>query len=352
MKKTLLFGWAAVAAALLAGACNRMPEPATETQTGKVTLKAQLDGKAVQTRGADVGNYNRETAILDMQLLVFDTNGHLEYYASTDEEDGEFVFSLRAGTMKAWVVANGPELNNITTETAMAGMMLDLGTYNNPSDAFVMAGSETIQVVSGEFSDCIVELSRLVSRVTLKSVTSRLPEAYGTVTVDYAMLENVVSSYSIGGAAGTTGWYNPMGRKTESPLVQSHIVNPPTYVADHAELTFHTLTGSTGFDRGDSYTTPQRFYAYPNATALDHSGFATPFTARYTRLVLKATIDGGTYYYPISIPNLTRNTCYDIKVTLAGLGSSDPDVPVQKGEFDVAISVADWGDGGEITETI
>ncbi len=352
MKKKLLLGWAAATAVLLTGACNKAPQLSTETETGTVIIKPVLDGHELVTRAADTGNYDHEASIYDMQLLIFDTSGHLEHYSSVTEGTTQFYFDLRVGNMKAWVVANGPSLSTIKTESALTGMMLNLASYNNPSEDFIMAGSQTFEVTAGDNQELTIPISRLVTRITLKTVTSLLPAAYGTVTVDYAMLENVVSSYSLSGSAGTTGWYNPMGRITESTLVQSHIVNPPTYTADQPQLTFRTLTGNTGFSYGTTYNTPQRFYAYPNATATDHTGFSTTFTPRYTRLVLKATVDGGTYYYPVSLPNLVRNKSYDVHVTLIGLGSSDPDQPVQKGAVDLTVQVTPWGEGSVINETI
>ena len=351
MKKNLLFGWTAALAVLLTGACNQAPQPGTETKTANIVIRPVLDGQQ-ETRAADTASYDREARINDMQLLVFDTSGHLEHYEYADEAEHEFCFYLRSGNMKAWVVANGPDLSAISTESALTGMMLDLATYNDPSADFIMAGAKPFEVEVNEDLEVAVAVSRLVSRITLKSVTSKLPAAYGTVTVDYAMLENVVGSYSIGGTADTTGWYNPMGRITETPLVRAHIVNPPTYPADQPQLTFRTLTGSTGFNPDDTYTTPLRFYAYPNDTDLDETGFSTAFPPRHTRLVLKATIDGGTYYYPVSIPLLARNKSYDVNVTLYGLGSSDPDEPVQKGYLDISVTVTPWADGGEINEII
>lgn len=352
MKKKLLFGWAAAAAVVLAGACNQLPQPAPETETGTLTVRPVFEGQAVATRGAVTTQVGNETALNNIQMLLFDANGHLEHYAVFDEEESEIVFSHRAGTFKAWVIANGPDYSDCLTEAALCARKIDLATYNNPATGFVMAGSTNCTVVAGEMNDCIVDLSRLVSRITLKSITSMLPVAYGTITVDYVLLENVVSSYNLNGQWENQGWYNPMGRKTENPLVQAHIVNPPTYPADQPQITYHTLGDQNEFNQEDSYSTPLRFYAYPNATDTDHTGFTTTFSPRYTRLVIKATIDESVYYYPISIPALARNKAYDISVTLVGLGSNDPDLPVAKGTYDIAVSIDPWLDGGVINESI
>ena len=352
MKKSLLFGWAAAAAVVLFGACNQVPQPTTETETGTLIVKPVLIGEGIATRTAGTDVVGKEATVTSAQLLIFDTSGHLEYYTTLAGGVTSVPVQLRVGSMKAWVVANGPDLSNVKTESALTATVLELSTYNDPSTDFVMAGSNTCTVTASNTADCVVEISRLVARVTLKSLTSNLPSAYGAVTVNYVMLENVVSQCRIDGQASGLNWYNPMGRATESPLVAAHIVNPPTYAADAPSLTYQTLGSSSSFNKGTSYTTPLRFYAYPNNTATDQTGFATTFTARYTRLVIKATIDGGTYYYPISIPALARNKCYDVSVTLVGLGSTDPDVPVVKGAFDASFTVKAWVAGSEITESI
>lgn len=352
MKKRLLFGWAAAVAVLLTGACNRMPEPATDPETGFMIVKPVLVGENVSTRTAGTDVVGKEATITSAQLLIFDSAGHLEHYAIIPGGSTGVPVQLRVGSMKAWIVANGPNLSAIKTESALIATVLELSTYNDPSTDFVMAGSNTCTVTASNTADCTVEISRLVARVTLKNLTNNLPAAYGAISVNYVMLENVVNQCRIDGQTTGLSWYNPMGRPTESPLVAAHIVNPPTYQADSPQLTFQTLGSNSSLAKGSSFTTPLRFYAYPNSTTTDQTGFSTTFSARYTRLVIKATIDGGTYYYPISIPALARNKCYDVSVTLVGLGSSDPDVPVAKGSFNASFTVKSWVSGSEIIESI
>lgn len=352
MKKTIFLGWAALLAALLTGACTQQLQPSTENQpeTGTLIVRPLVQGAETRAGEAYTGNLASEIAISSVQVLTFEkTSGHLEHYFSYTTTSEVQEFALRAGAYRIWAVANGPDLSGISTETALKQLVIDLATYNDPSADFFMAGSELSTVVAGDVAECLIYLTRLVSRVSLKSIVNRLPAAYGNITVDYVMLSNAVGSYSIGGPAGSL-WHNPCGRKNASPLVAANIIAPPTIPADAAALTFR----SAGYTLapGASNSTVQRMYTYPNASTLTTEGFSSPFTARCTRLVVRAQIDGTTYYYPVNLPTLVRNACYDVSLTLIGLGSSDPDVPVHKGTQRVDIEITPWEDGGEQTETI
>lgn len=353
MKKNILLGWAVALAALLTGACTQQPLPSTETQpgTGTMIVRPLVQGDLSTRSGeAYTGELASEKAISNIQVLTFDkTTGHLEFYHTYTVTTEVQEFALRAGTYRIWAVANGPDLTGISTETALKQLIIDLGTYNDPASDFIMAGSELSTVIAGDTAECLIYLTRLVSRVSLKSITNRLPAAYGPITVDYVMLTNVVGSYSIGGPAGSL-WHNPCGRKNASPLVAANIIAPPSVTADAAGLTFRTAGYTLASGAGN--TTAQRMYAYPNASTLTTEGFSSPFTTRCTRLVVRAQIDGSTYYYPVNLPALVRNACYDVSLTLIGLGSTDPDIPVHKGMQRVDVEVTPWEDGGEQIETI
>ncbi len=52
------------------------------------------------------------------------------------------------------------------------------------------------------------------------------------------------------------------------------------------------------------------------------------------------------------MPTLALNKSYDVQVTLIGLGSSDPDQPVQKGMLDLMVQVTPWAEGSVINESI
>ena len=70
-------------------------------------------------------------------------------------------------------------------------------------------------------------------------------------------------------------------------------------------------------------------------------------------VVVTATIDGVKYYYPVTLSKkLERNKAYTVEITITGLGSTDPDKPIEKGGLTAAITVLDWVDGGSYEETL
>ena len=93
------------------------------------------------------------------------------------------------------------------------------------------------------------------------------------------------------------------------------------------------------------------YYVYPNSTETDSSDQET-WCPRYTRMVLEAKLGNDVYYYPVSIPNIERNTAYEVHLTVTRPGSSLPDVPVDVVAVSITVNVVDWNDGAEINETI
>ena len=171
MKKNILLGWAVALAALLTGACTQQPLPSTETQpgTGTMIVRPLLQGDLSTRSGeAYTGELASEKAISNIQVLTFDkTTGHLEFYHTYTVTTEVQEFALRAGTYRIWAVANGPDLTGISTETALKQLIIDLGTYNDPASDFIMAGSELSTVIAGDTAECLIYLTRLVSRVSL-----------------------------------------------------------------------------------------------------------------------------------------------------------------------------------------
>ena len=142
-----------------------------------------------------------------------------------------------------------------------------------------------------------------------------------------------------------------MGRK-DGATATGQIVDGSTYVASHPTLTFKSVGSSVANGASLTPTTPYLFYCYPNSTTTDATGWSSSFTARKTRLVVAATIGGTKYYYPVVIDTPARNTAYTVELTITGLGSTDPDKPVQKGSITASVTVEGWASGAVYNETI
>jgi hypothetical protein len=165
------------------------------------------------------------------------------------------------------------------------------------------------------------------------------------------MLTNVVGDQNFAGTAAVRNWLNKMGRKSGA-TVSSMIIDGNSYHATNPELTFDKIGAELANGASHSPSTPYLLYGYPNSTSTDATGWAINFTARKTRLVVTATIGGTKYYYPISIDSPSRNTAYTVELTITGLGSSDPDILVEKGAITATVTVDPWQSGAVYNETI
>ena len=351
MKKTLFI---MVAIAAMACSCDKDAdcEPCQEAQT-KATLNVSLDFEdEPQTRATSyVTAQTYETKVNDVQVLVFDSSGALNAYVDADTKTSGISISTTAGTKTVWAVVNGPNLSSITTLSALQSTAVDLGANSTTeTTGFVMAGSTTCTVGSSA-STASVAVKRLVARVALQKINNSLPGSYGALTVNNVTLINVVGNQNLAGTASVSTWYNKMGRK-DGATATGQIIDGSTYVASHPTLTFKSVGSSVANGASLTPTTPYLFYCYPNSTTTDATGWSSSFTARKTRLVVAATIGGTKYYYPVVIDTPARNTAYTVELTITGLGSTDPDKPVQKGSITASVTVEGWASGAVYNETI
>ena len=351
MKKTL-FIMAAVAA--MACSCDKDAdcEPCQEAQT-KATLNVSLDFEdEPQTRATSyVTAQTYETKVNDVQVLVFDSTGALNAYVDADTKTSGISISTTAGSKTVWAVVNGPDLSGITTLSTLQGKAVDLGANSTTeTTGFVMAGSTTCTVGSSA-STASVAVKRLVARVALQKINNSLPASYGALTVNNVTLINVVGNQNLAGTASISTWYNKMGRK-DGATATGQIIDGSTYVASHPTLTFKSVGTSVANGGSLTPTTPYLFYTFQNPTTGDATGWSSTFTARKTRLVVAATIGGTKYYYPVVIDAPVRNTAYTVELTITGLGSTDPDKPVEKGSITASVTVEGWASGAVYNETI
>ena len=353
MKKTLLL-MAAVAA--MACSCDGdkdcIPCQKEEGQEQTATLQVSLDLEGEpQTR---VTNYVTaqayETAVNDVQIFVFDSKGALATYLDADTTTTGISINTIYGEKTVYAVVNGPDLSEITTQDELENTAVDLGANSTTtSKGFVMVGSSTCNV-SGSTATVSIAVKRLVARVALQKITNSLPASYGSLTVNNVMLINVAGNQNLECTASISTWYNKMGRKDGASATQ--IIYGTTNLASHPTLTFMSVGKSVENGGSLAPTTPYLFYTYQNNSTSEGNGWSNTFSARKTRLVVTATIGGTKYYYPVSISNPQRNTAHTVELTITGLGSTDPDILVQKGAITATVTVDPWQNGAVYNETI
>lgn len=347
----------AAACATLA-ACNKNLEevkhPAEEV-IGQITFSLNPE-QAPQSKAVTAYTTAQayESQVNKVQVFVFGSDGAINFYQNLGTSLTGTI-STTAGAKTVWAVINGPDLSTIGSLSALQSTAIDLAANSiNAATGFVMAGSANVTVTGGATAECGISVSRLVSRVALKSIVNKLPESYGAVTIDRVFLSNVVGNQNIAGNAAVATWYNQNGRADEATRNAEHIIDGGTYKASCADLTFKSVAQSIANAGNLTPSTPYLFYSFPNSSTTAPAGFQSTFAAQRTVLTIAATVSGTKYYYPVVLDDATldRNKTYTVAVTLTGLGSNDPNKAVSKGNISVSISVSGWTSGATYDETI
>lgn len=355
MRHYLLFG--AVTAALTVFSCTKekleRPSVKTDEERSELTVTLNMpEASATKAISAYTDARDYEAAVNSVQVFVFDESGALNGYGTASEKS--LSLSVTAGKKTVYAVVNGPDLSSVKTKDQLQTHTVGLAANSiSASKGFIMVGNSAC-TVSGSTTSCPVTVSRLVSRVVLKSVNNSLPSSYGAFTINRVWLSNVVGNQNLEGNATAVTWYNKEGRADEDPRVREHIIGTSTYKASVEPLTYASV--GQAVQNGSTYTpqTPHLFYSYPNSSTTAPDGFVNPFAPQRSVLVVDATVDGQTYYYPVILDNavLDRNTTYTVALTITGLGSDDPNKPVTKGSLTVSLSVSGWAAGAVYEEVL
>lgn len=322
MKRKLYF--AAIAAAALT-ACNEQLSVLSDENAGKVELGVTLP--AGMTKVTDVSN---EDAVNDLQVFVFNESGNLEAYGR--DQNSSLTLKCLPGSKNVVALVNAPLMSSIASYQELKGKKSAL--TDNKVGSLVMEGEKAIDLDVS--SNVTIPVKRIVAKVKLSKIVNALQLDYHkkmTFAITSVYLINVAGEKVYLGEPVPEVWYNEM-----------------EYMSSAPEFLWQNL-GGTVIASGQTYSTPHYFYCYPNHTANDVNG-GTSWTPRYTRLVVEATLDGKTCYYPVSLEKVDQNTTYDISLTVNRPGSDSPDKPVDSQDAKFSIEVVEWADGGSIDETI
>ena len=368
MKK--LFLTLAAASALLGfAACNEVENGLVSEQTAGLNIRIvtpdALGTKAPGDTGADLTVRGNEATLNNVTVFLFDAGGNLivDGKQAATIAAGEATASwakVRVGTYTCAAVANfGSATNdpfaNVSTLTALETLAAGLGD-NDPASGFVMAGKGTVTVNPTEGTNNAnageVKISRLVSRIRLVSVENKLNAAYTDFTVDQVFVINGNSAWNIGGNGEPTAYFNWAGRTAGNSNKAGAWGDAGNYIikgaadAQFANMTFAAPAKAVAPGVVEPFDLP--FYTLQNAGTEDHFDGPTD-GAVLTRLVVRASFGGNTYFYPVTINKVERNKTYDVIISISGPGSDDPNKGVSTGALNVTISLAEWGDGGVTT---
>ena len=316
---------AAVAATLCTVACNKnMDAQINEVsdsaqQQERYDLKVNVrSGDLVQTKSTTITAAN-EITVNNLQVFVFRGDA-LDAYATVNNDD-ELTVSCTAGEREVYALVNCPDLSAVSTKTALLATSSLLS--GNSGTSFQMIGHQD-EVDLPEDSPVTINVHRIASRVVIKKITRAFTVsalAAKSFTIDQIFLTNVAGDINYGETASPTIWYNKQAYNSEQAAF--------TYDAPAASLANNA-----------SYNTVHNFYAYPNPSS---DSDAAVWSARHTRLVVKATLGTDVYYYPITLPILEANKSYEIEeLILTRPGSGSPDKPVTFEDCTFQINVVGW----------
>lgn len=350
MKKKFILP-AVLGAALLA-ACQPV-EPEKTEEFGTLTIN--LTNPALQTK-SDITALTCESKVNKMRVLIFDGTGSLFADKNLDSPYNSLTVSgMRVGQYSAYAVANScaalpSTVGAVTTAGDLAAKAVTLADCSTDENTgFVMYDSkQSFTVGSGQTASQVsMSVTRFPARIRLVSVSNGLPDYRGDLTVERVMLINGYGTWNLAGSGSPTASINAAGRNATSGEVIT--------AASGADYPDHTFWAVPSDAKVISHSTATKtynhnFYSFPNAAEIDvvQAGVG----GGKMRLVVAASVGGTLYYYPVTLTNVERNKSYDVKLTISGLGSEDPNVPVRKGSANFSVTVKSWEPGTDYTETI
>lgn len=295
MIKKLYF--AAIAAVFAFAGCaeGQADLPHVENQDGLIELTVSVSD--AQTKATDQ-NY-LDDIINDIQIFVFNRYGVYETSATADNYT--LKLSCTSGHKQIVALVNAEPVSNVVNITDLGSIRSDLAGIGNGE--LVMVGTKEVDLPHE--GPVVIDVTRLAAWVALKSVRLNfaLPQHRGlSFEITDVYVVNAAGDRAFMDEDAPSFWYNEGACDPATTL--PHLYDK---VADGSLVS-----------QGPSYDTVHHFYCYPNNTA------------KKTRLVVEALIDGNPYYYPITLDEIKSNHMYSYDLTITKLGSDSPDVPVDE----------------------
>ena len=327
MCKKLMFA-AAFAAMALTG-CNKENVETSHSEQNaemiQLTVNVPVSTKSVME--------SDESAITNLQIMVFDANGVLEGYRNTTSTSVTITCTSGQKTIAAF--ANAPDFGNVTKLADMYKMKSQL-VSQSPTflcmEGYVTKNLEASSTVN-------IALRRMVAKISIKSVMNLFE------LKQHQDMEFKITSIYLVNVPGECMfmadpdvyvpelWFNKKSNEKAYP----HI--------------YDEISGGEKIEYAMEYSQEHYFYCYPNVVEDDIHG-GEGWSPRKTRLVVEATLGGSTYYYPITLDRVEQNTYYSYKLDITRPGSSSPDIPVDDSAMTFNVVVEDWNTYPTVLETI
>ena len=262
----------------------------------------------LKSTGTDVSK--NEKLIKKLQVFVF-RGDLLDAYVNVSSSTAKL--TCTAGEREVYAVVNGPDLASISSKSALKAFMVDLA--NNSTDSLVMCG--LISVILPKAEAVTIPVNRIVSRIVIKKI-SRDFESKALSSLPFVIKRIYVSdaagNINLECTTSPTKWYNSGDKKDELPTLLSD-----------KDL-------SIGIENGSSYNTSHYYYTLPHNAGV-----------KKTKIVIEATLDNTTYYYPLELPAMERNKSYEFQnIVIKRPGADEPTDPVVSESISFNVEVVDW----------
>ena len=302
---------------------------APESFDGDQVQDAVLNLSVVDTYNTRATGVNPadEKRITGIQVFVFGEDGVLEAYQSS--QNTSLQIRCTTGPKKLFVFANAPSLSDVNDQNALQ-QKTSLLSDNYPGSFVMTSGQKNIELSAGSSNDLSVVVEKIAARVEIAKITNAMSSVQHqrkVFKVLAAYLTNVASNASYDLKMAPTDYYNKMG-------YQSSAVDA---------LVYDNFSGGIQVTPEAPINAVHYLYAYPNPST-DNQSHGAPWSARCTKLVIKASLDDVVYYYPIVISGpMLGNHSYKIdEIKITRPGSKDEDTPVSFADCSFTMTVSDW----------
>lgn len=330
--------------------CTKKECPQEEAPTATLTINVKSD---VSTKASFTDVQDYEKKVSKAIVLVYDSAGKLVTESTLSGNSTSM--NVQTGPKTVVAVVNY-SLSESSKQSLSSLRSEVIGLSDNSlNSGFVMFGSKGCTVSSSGTNNVTVTVSRLASRVALRSVTNGLASSLGALEVKCVYLSNVVADMCLGGdEPSSPEWINKEGRKDTSPRYSDYKINGTSYTASQPDMTFKSINSSVANGSSHTPSIPYLMYCYQNYSDTEPNGFSSTFSPQRTVLVVYAGYGGNYWWYPVVLNRGTidPNTAYTVDLTITGPGSDDPNKPISKGSINATINISQWNPGSEYDETI
>ena len=341
-----------VAFALLIVGCSKNDEGQglyKETDYADLNLKINLLPNVqspvyygTKATGNDHGNGTYDKVLNRLDIFIFDqATGQLDGYKSFTSSELSALTGLeiktKLGKKEIYAVANADASAWSGIVSKNQFLQIENLLKNENYKSLVMSGSVTKEITAS----CDVEMT--IQRLACRIVVNNVKSAFAGTPYAGQQLQNVKVYLTNVNGNVTIG----KGEHPATPV----FLNKGGYVAsdNSAFVTSGALYDVLGNVGDAGITSPHYFYCYENTIDEESD------TEKFTRLVIEATLNGETYYYPINInrekygwnasnghKGVMRNRSYQYDITILRPGSTDPDEIVDISAFSLDVSIDDW----------